>query len=84
MGCGMFSPQRTGPCPTSSTSAPASPLETALTDWSRDHFASMTANLAKYVLRRLPGIITFGLSYLTINVTFVSLHQPHPKLLHWE
>ncbi|KAK7958032.1 glycoside hydrolase family 18 protein [Apiospora saccharicola] len=34
-------------------------LETALTNWYRDHFATMTANLVKYVLRRLPGMITF-------------------------
>lgn len=34
-------------------------LETALTNWYRDHFATMTANLVTYVLRRLPGMITF-------------------------
>ncbi|KAI3319646.1 glycoside hydrolase [Xylariaceae sp. AK1471] len=34
-------------------------LQGALNNWYRDHFASMSANLVAYVLRRVPDMITF-------------------------
>lgn len=34
-------------------------LESALDAWYTDHFNEMTENLVRYVLRRLPDMITF-------------------------
>lgn len=34
-------------------------LEAALENWYKDHFQAMSDNLVRYILRRLPDMITF-------------------------